>query len=95
MAKFDVSKIIVTRSSNIMDRRPEEGLYSLLHWLDENVGTYDGTNFVNRSGDGWQITKLWNGSRNRPEEWQMSIVSYELDITDEAKATLFALKWMK
>jgi hypothetical protein len=98
MAKFDVTKIVMTKPINIMDRRAEPGLYDLLHWLDENIGKYRGSDTENkiycRYGDGWCITKLWNGSPSRPESWQVCIVSHEIDIIDEDKATLFALKWI-
>jgi hypothetical protein len=98
MAKFDVTKIVAARPINLMDRSAEPGLYDLLHWLDENIGKYHGSDTENkiycRYGDGWCITKLWNGAIARPEEWQHSVVKYEIDITDETKATLFALKWI-
>jgi hypothetical protein len=78
---------------------------SLVNWLSENVGEYYGTGEDHttpddyrdnsgsskiRIGSGWEIVRDWRGDPDGYVE-----VCWKLDITDEAKASFFALKWVE
>ena len=62
--------------------------------LAENVGEYygKGDDNVIAVGSGWELFVLFNGMPKSPDN-EDSVVTYHLDITDEAKATMFMLKW--
>jgi hypothetical protein len=69
-------------------------------WLEENVGEYcgpgnDGFNDnVISIGYGWEIFSLYNGKPERPDNMDAE-VTWHVDISDEQKSILFALKWVK
>ena len=69
-------------------------------WLTENVGEYYGcgTNGEDNStihiGSGWEIFNTYNNKRQSPNPDHDVEVKWHVDITDETKATLFALKWI-
>jgi len=69
-------------------------------WLEENVGEYcgpgnDGVNDnVISIGHGWEVFSLYNGKPARPE-YEDAEVTWHVDITNEQKSLLFALKWIK
>jgi hypothetical protein len=69
-------------------------------WLEENVGEYcgpgnDGFNDnVISIGYGWEVFSLYNGKPERPDHMDAE-VTWHVDISDEHKAVLFALKWTK
>jgi hypothetical protein len=84
-----------------------KNIMNLVEWLSDNVGEYygvgedhtvpervdvasnsAGTSAI-RIGSGWEIVRDWRGDPDGYVE-----VWWRLDITDEAKATLFALKWL-
>ena len=100
MAVFDIGHII-TRSDGVFDRDRGKNLIALTDWLSENVGEYygSGEDYTDkeknvgsesiRIGSGWQITKDWKGDPDGYVE-----IWWKLDITDDAKSTLFALKWI-
>jgi hypothetical protein len=68
-------------------------------WLEENVGEYcgpgnDGFNDnVISIGYGWEVFSLYNGKPTRPDRMDAE-VTWHVDISDEQKAILFALKWI-
>jgi hypothetical protein len=69
----------------------------MIEWLTENVGEYygRGEGNVTRIGCGWEMFTLYNGKSREPTAYEDAVVTYHIDITDEAKSTLFALKWIK
>ena len=107
MPVFDITST-VTRSDSVYDRggRRFKNIMELVDWLNENVGEYYGPgedhtqedhesnansgSSAIRIGAGWEIIRDWRGDPNGYVE-----VWWKLDITNEAKATLFALKWVK
>lgn len=102
MPVFDIGSIVMS-SDNIWERPPGKNLTKLVEWLGENVGEFYGTgddhtvdydrpkgSTAIRIGAGWEIIKDWKGDPDGYVE-----VWWKLDITDESKATLFALKWIK
>ena len=107
MPVFDVTSA-VAHSDSIWDRsdRRFKNIKALVDWLTENVGDYYGRgedhtedtshlthhhgNAVLHIGSGWQLERDWKGDPDGYVE-----VWWKVDITDEAKATLFALKWVK
>ena len=107
MPVFDVTSAIA-RSESIYDRNRNRKLLALRDWLVEHVGPYYGPgedrttvheeelNYHRKDsavlyiGSGWQIEREWKGDPNGyMESW------WKVDITDEAKAVLFALKWVR
>ena len=74
-------------------------LYQIEEWLEENVGEYYGpgddgiNNNVIAIGHGWEVFSLYNGKPRRPELGDAE-VTWHVDISDEQKAILFALKWL-
>lgn len=108
MPVFDVTRV-VTYTDSTMRRSDQRyrNIKALVDWLTENVGDYYGRGedhtrdeafpgheyegySVLHIGSGWQIDRDWRGDPNGYME-----VWWKVDITDEAKATLFALKWIK
>jgi|LauGreDrversion4_2_1035121.scaffolds.fasta_scaffold1075775_2 hypothetical protein len=107
MAVFDVTRV-VAHTESVYDRfgKRAENIKSLVDWLTENVGDYYGRgenhvrdeeedtknqgNAVLHIGSGWQLERDWRGDPNGYVE-----VWWKVDITDEAKASFFALKWIK
>lgn len=107
MPVFDVTPV-VAHSDSIWDRsdRRFKNIRAMVNWLTENVGDYYGRgedhtrddhegnerqgNAVLHVGSGWQLERDWKGDPNGYVE-----VWWRVDITDEAKATLFALTWIK
>jgi hypothetical protein len=88
-----------------------ENIKDIVDWLSENVGEYYGTGedrsiqdlaedvkehregkSVLHIGAGWQLEREWRGD---PTGYGYMEVWWRVDITDEAKAMLFALKWIK
>lgn len=67
----------------------------LIDWLNENVGGYygKGDDNVIAVGSGWELFVLYNGKPKSPDN-EDSVVTYHLDITDEAMASMFVLKWL-
>jgi hypothetical protein len=104
MPVFDVTRI-VTHSESVMDRSDSryKNIKAMVDWLTENVGEYYGRggghtrdqdegkgNAVLYIGSGWQLERDWKGDPDGYVE-----VWWKVDITDEAKATLFVLKWIR
>lgn len=106
MPVFDVTRV-VTHSDSIWDRNDHrfKNIRALVDWLTENVGEYygHGTDHTREDneparkghsvlhiGSGWQLERDWKGDPDGYVE-----VWWKVDITDEAKATYFALKWIK
>lgn len=104
MPVFDVTRV-VTHTDSVMDRANIrwKNIKAMVDWLTENVGDYygrgeDHTNdedirkgtSVLHIGSGWQLERDWKGDPDGFVE-----VWWRVDITDAAKATLFALKWIK
>lgn len=100
MAVFDItSNILNIEGFDPLYRVPIEhrsGMQNLVAWLSEHVGTFygGGDGNVKRIGSGWEIFALYNGKTQAPE-WEDCEVKWYVDIADEAKSTLFALKWTK
>ncbi len=104
MPVFDVTHI-VSHSESVWDRGDyrSKNIKAMVDWLTENVGDFYGhgddyTRSDNEKqgtsvlyiGSGWQMEQDWKGDPNGYVElW------WQVDITDEQKATLFALKWMR
>ena len=89
MAVFDISRRIFGSSKDPYNHLPD-----IVEWLSENVGEYygKGEDPVLRIGSGWQISTSREPYYDE-ESGGGVIVSFHLDITDEQKSTLFALKW--
>ena len=100
MAVFDITKnILNTEGFDPLYRAPIEArseMQNLVAWLSEHVGTFygGGEDNIKRIGSGWEIFTLYNGKPKAPE-WEDSEVTWHVDITDEQKSLLFALKWVK
>lgn len=105
MPVFDVTRAI-THTDSVWERsgRRFQNIKVMVDWLTEHVGEYYGHgedhtrdseendrqgNSVLHIGSGWQLERGWKGDPNGYVE-----VWWKVDITDEAKATLFALTWM-
>ena len=103
MAIFNISRLMLSDlgdyyNFNPLDRtRPENRsrMGMLVTWLAENVGPFygSGQDNVKRIGSGWEIYVLYNGHPVAPDNEDCE-VTWHIDITDEAKSTLFALKWI-
>lgn len=107
MPVFDVTNIVtgIAEPYNPIARPNRfKNIMMLVNWLSNNVGEYQGpgedcttqedrTNnsgsIAIRIGSGWEIVRDWRGDPDGYVE-----VCWKLYITDEAKATLFALKWI-
>lgn len=107
MAVFDVTSIVTgVKDRSNPYARPDrfKNIMTLVDWLKENVGEYYGTgedrttpddvqnnsgSSAIRIGKGWQIERNWKGDPNSYVE-----VWWKVDITDEAKASFFALNWL-
>jgi len=104
MAVFDITQV-VTHTETIWDRSDSryKNIKAMVDWLTEHVGEYYGRgddhtdhdtkgkgSIAIRIGSGWEITRDWKGDPDGYVE-----VWWKVDITDEAKATLFALKWIR
>jgi hypothetical protein len=96
MATFDITPLILGGRSSIWDRSRRDTLPALRTWLSEHVGEYygRGDDPVVDIGSGWEIVVLRNGKRTQPTEIVDTVVTWELDITDEEKSVLFALRWV-
>lgn len=84
MALFDVTDFIVERG------RP--GRMEMVEWLGDNVGEYHGPGDapVMHIGSGWEILVDYNPG----SDYEDTCISFIVDITNDTKATLFALKWI-
>lgn len=106
MPVFDVTRV-VAHSDSVYDRfeNRRKNIGAMVGWLSENVGEYFGPgsdpsgdpriddrkgHAVLYIGSGWQLEREWRGIPGGYME-----VWWKVDITDEAKATIFALKWIK
>ena len=106
MPVFDITNVI-THTESIWDRSDSRyrKIKAIVNWLTENVGEYYGRgedrtldpdefehkgHAVLHIGSGWQLERDWKGDPDGFVE-----VWWRVDITDDAKATLFALKWIK
>lgn len=106
MPIFDVSRI-VTHTDHVWERngRRYQNIKSMVDWLSEHVGEYYGPGddparddesnnkqgtAVLYIGSGWQLERDWKGDPDGYVE-----VWWKVDITDETKATHFALTWIK
>lgn len=105
MPVFDITHA-VTRTDSVWDRSDKryKNIKEIVNWLGDHVGAYYGTGAdhvleqndtirhgtaVLHVGSGWQLERDWRGDPNGYVE-----VWWRVDITDEAKATLFALTWI-
>jgi len=107
VAVFDITPIVVGIDDRTDPyARPDrfKNIMYLVDWLKENIGEYYGTGedhttpddvqnnsgtSVIRIGNGWQIERDWKGDPNGYVE-----VWWKLDITDDVKASFFALRWL-
>ncbi len=104
MPVFDVTRV-VTHTDSVLQRSNQryKNIKALVEWLSGNVGDYYGHGedhtiarddrkgtAVLHIGSGWELERDWKGDPDGYVE-----VWWKVDITDEAKATLFALKWIK
>lgn len=98
MAVFDITHCILGHATSIWDRGEsrQNRLVELRSWLNNNVGEYygRGDDPVLDIGSGWEIFVMHNGKIGRPPDNEDSVTTWHLDITDEAKSTLFALTWI-
>ena len=98
MPVFDITRTILYRPE-AGSRNRRENMNAIVDWLNENIGEKHGSGKdhtttvqgkeVQVIGNGWEISLDWKGDPDGYAE-----VSWEIDITDEAKATLFALRWL-
>ena len=108
MPIFDISHVILAPEAdydfydrNFRQRRISR-MNALREWLSENVGEYYGTGEGSEPctaalhiGSGWEIFNTYNNKREAPNPEHDCEVKWHVDITDEQKATLFALKWSR
>ena len=110
MPVFDISRNILTpdteydsydylnRSGN-RDRMSR--MNTIIDWMNENVGEYYGRGGLRDEncnihiGSGWEIFHTFNNKREQPNPDMDAEVKWYVDITDEQKAMLFALKWSR
>jgi hypothetical protein len=85
MSVFDITENIV------FGGRPARE--AIMVWLTENVGEYYGRGEapVMYIGQGWEMLTDYVTDDIHEE----IVISFKVDITDETKSTLFALKWIK
>lgn len=107
MPIFDISHVILNSDADYdfykRDFRYERltRMHMLRNWLTENVGEYYGSgangedNTTLHIGAGWEIFNTYNNKRQSPNPDHDVEVKWYVDITDEQKAILFALKWVK
>ena len=93
MTEFDVNELLFSFENEMVGT--EKLVYQ---WLEDNVGplkesSASVTNAVVFCGDGWQI-----GNRKYKDYDIMrkgvNVISWYLQIEDDQKAIMFALKWM-
>lgn len=86
MAVIDISEHIFGNRNRLTE---------IINWLNENVGEYygRGEDPVIRVGSGWEIVTQREYETETEEEF--TIISFAVDITDPAKASHFALVWVK
>ncbi len=98
MPIFDITRaVLVARPQrNIYDRSRQNRFAEIEQWLVEYVGEYygPGDDHTIAIGSGWEIFVLHNGKIPKPNSNEDAVVTFHVDITDEAKSTLFALKWI-
>ena len=99
MASIDITKAISL--NHRFDRPAGLKLMDIIEWLTENVGECYGSgrdrtvpangSEIFKIGKGWQIQRSWKTypDAGYANDW------WEVDIDDDAMATLFALKWIK
>jgi hypothetical protein len=83
MANFNITSHVVDGGRKRIDE--------IIAWLTENVGHYfgRGDDPVIHLGAGWVI------AYSRDIDWEENYVTeWVVGITDDAKASLFALKWI-
>lgn len=86
MAIFDITVHVITGG------RPR--IANMVEWLTENVGHYygRGDGEVIHVGSGWEI--VVDTVDHPGKEGGYTQTGWLVDITDEQKAMLFALKWL-
>jgi hypothetical protein len=98
MPVFDITNAIIRRDLTVpydpYDRTPyanRQAATNIVKWLGKHVGEYygRGDDEVMHIGMGWEMYIERQGS---PDE--DSTITYHVDITDEALATVFALTWI-
>ena len=103
MAVFDITPVIldVRQEYDFWDRSRNAHntvLGSITDWLHENVGECygagDKSSNILAIGSGWEVFKLYNGKPNYRDD-EDHVVTWHVNITDEAKSVMFALKWTK
>lgn len=82
MSAFDITDFIV------INGRP--GRLEMVNWLGENVGEYYGPGEapVMHIGSGWEMLVEYVDTNGDTR------ISFVVDITNDAKAAHFALKWI-
>jgi hypothetical protein len=101
MIRFDVSDIVL-QSDNIYERHiPKQGWKELVKWLDANIGGVINGDVIRHwtdgtviEGRGWCVECITTTEKDGAND-DMQIISWDLCIEDEAKATLYALRWVK
>lgn len=85
MAVFDISNLIINQG--------RKGKEELIDWLTKYVGPLYGSDhdhLVIAVGQGWEI-RIHRTLDMFTDDLH---IGWEVDITDESKSTLFALKWL-
>lgn len=95
MAVFDITHLILG-SPDIYDRNHRNKFKHVKEWLAKNVGEYygRGEDPITDVGSGWEIFVLQNGKLERARDDEDVCITWNVDITDEDKSVLFALKWL-
>lgn len=104
MAIFNITPVILgfrtefdpmVRSHN---RTLKSALASIIEWLEENVGEHYGPGGADSNvlaiGSGWEVFTLYNGQPRRSTIYEDTEVTWNVDITDDKKSMMFALKWV-
>ena len=100
MAVFDITPNIL-KAHGVYDpynRDPitlRSAMSSIREWLEDNVGECygPGDDHVVTIGAGWEIFRMYDGKPRLPRGDHDTSITWHVDITDEQKAVMFALKW--
>lgn len=105
MAIFNITPVILGYRTEFDPMVRDHGrtlrsaLTEITEWLEKNVGEHygpgDSDSNVLAIGSGWEIFTLYNGQAERTTEYEDTDITWNVDITGEARSVLFALKWIK
>ena len=97
MTEFDVNELLFSFEAEMSDIGDQ-----VMAWLDDNVGETverEGEGKISLfdpepyKGKGWRIVSRNEKHNDGTTETGMNIISWHLQIEDEQKAMMFALKW--